>query len=86
MRYLVNKINQRVGQPFMFHYSLWAVWKPLLARPLLQTDALCSQTDAHADANPKLMHFGHKLFADCCTSKKKEILPSRTPSAISFIR
>ena len=39
-----------------------------------------------ADANPKLMHFVHKLFADRCTSKKNEILPSRTPSAISFIR
>jgi hypothetical protein len=40
--------------------------------PLSQSDALYSQTDVHPDANPRLMHFVNKLFADCCTWQKKK--------------
>ena len=37
---------------------------------MLQIVALCSQTDAHADANPKMMHFVHKLLQSVAEPKK----------------
>jgi hypothetical protein len=57
----------------MFHYAFLVAWKPFSGRPMLQSDALCSQTDALTQANPRLIHSVHKLFADCCTSKKNRI-------------
>jgi len=70
----------------MFHYAFLVAWEPFWGRPKLQNDAFHSQTDARPEANPILIHSVHKLFTDRCTSKRNEILPSRTPSAISFIR
>jgi len=51
--------------------GFWLSLSRVCGLPLSQSDALCSQTDARPDVNPKLMHFVHKLFADCCTPKKK---------------
>ncbi len=70
---------------FMFHYAFVVAWEPFSGRPLLQTDALCSQTVADLRADPILIHFVHKLMQSVAHGRKNEILPSRTPSAISFI-
>jgi hypothetical protein len=59
-----KQIAQRRIPTLMFHYAFLVVWEPLLGWPLLQNDAFRSQTDAHSEANPKMMHFVHKMFAD----------------------
>ena len=32
---LVNKINQRVRQPFMFHYAFWAASREVFRGPIV---------------------------------------------------
>jgi len=49
--------------------------KPFERWPPSQSDALCSQTDAPPETKPRLLHI-----------EEKRNYPSRTPSAISFIR